>query len=294
MRAHVQVPPHARCVALPRVRRAQWSLVAVALVSLFTAASLGAQSTNRASVLFTPAYQSWQFSDAVPVDSLRVSSASQIAAPFLIQLPLGARWSVSASGAAFTSTVSLESAAAGDTRTLTGLTDIRVRMSGRLIGDAFRLTLGVNVPTGPVGLSAQENDVVRIVAAPALGAQVAVPGTGFGGTVGVVAARTAGTWAWAVGASYEQRGSYSPIEAQIAGVTARTDFEPGSTIHVSLGADGLMGAHRLTFGVVGDVYGSDIIRTVASNGGSVSEDINWGLRFWPRRHCTSPIRAFAT
>lgn len=234
-------------------------------MSLVLSHATEAQTSNRAAFVINPAFQSWTFDTSVPVDSLNVTSASQIAAPFLLRLPLGTMWSTTVSGAAFTSTVESENATESTTRTLSGITDIKVRATGRLLGDAFRLTVGVNVPTGAVGLSPEENDVVRVVAAPALGAQVAVPGTGFGGTVGVVSAHTFGSWAWAVGASYEKRGNYSPIEAQLAGIEARTEFEPGSVTHFTVGADGLVGVHRLTFGVVGDLYGSDLVRTVAND-----------------------------
>lgn len=255
-------------LALPVFSRRLRVMIGVVTVSAAVALPVGlfAQTPNRASFVIHPAMQRWSFSDSVPVDSLNVSSASQIAAPFLLRLPMGSRWTATASGAAFTSSVETVNAGGESaTRTLSGITDVRIRATGRLIGEAFRLTLGVNVPTGAVGLSPEENDVLRVVAAPALGAQVTVPGTGFGGTVGVVTARAFGAWAWAVGASVEKRGSYSPIEAQFAGVDARTEFEPGTAVHLSLGADGLVGTHRLTFGVVGDIYGSDIVRTVANN-----------------------------
>lgn len=264
--------PTSRISAATRVL-AHALLPAVALFAIWAPA---ADAQGGVSVLVNPAFQRWQFSDAVPLDSIKVTSASQIAAPFLIQLPIGSQWTATASAAAFTSSIETEGTSSTTTRTLSGITDLRLRATGRLMGDAFRLTLGVNIPTGAVGLSPEENDVLRVVAAPALGAQVAVPGTGFGGTVGVVSAKTFGNWAWAAGASYEQRGNYSPLEAQFAGVSARTEFEPGSTVHLSLGGDGLLGAHRLTVGVLGDLYGSDVVRSIANNGPSTSETYQLG------------------
>lgn len=248
----------------------------IPFVALFAIWAPTANAQRGITVLINPAYQRWQFSEAVPLDSIKVSSASQIAAPFLIQLPMGAKWTASASAAAFTSSIETEGTSASTTRTLSGVTDLRLRATGKLMGDAFRLTVGVNIPTGAVGLSPEENDVLRVVAAPALGAQVAVPGTGFGGTIGVVSAKTFGTWAWAAGASYEQRGNYSPLEAQLAGVSARTEFEPGASVHLSLGGDGLLGAHRLTVGVLGDLYGSDAVRSVVNSGPSSTETYQLG------------------
>jgi hypothetical protein len=235
-------------------------IVAGALASLM-ASTAGAQSIR--TVLVAPTYQSWTFEQAVPLDTLRVQDASQISAPFLVSLPFASRFAVSVSGAAFTSRISTASTSGdGDTRSLSGITDLRFRLTGPLIGDAVQFTLGVNAPTGNRGLSLAENDVLRVVAAPALGAQVAVPGVGLGGTVGIIAARMAGNWALALGLSAEHRGSYSPLDAVIAGRGARTELTPGAAVHLSLGADRAIGPHRLTIAVSGDLYGSDEVRSI--------------------------------
>ena len=192
--------------------------------------------------------------------------ASQISAPFVIALPFASRFSASVSGAAFTSRISTEGASGGESRSLSGVTDLRFRLTGPLIGDALQFSLGVNAPTGNRELSLEQNDVLRVVAAPALGAQVAVPGVGFGGTVGLIGARLSGNWALALGASVEHRGTYSPLDAVIAGGSARTELAPGGAVHLSFGADGPMGAHRLTFGVSGDLYASDEVSSITSSG----------------------------
>ncbi len=238
-----------------------------ALLLAGVATDVSAQSAR--TVLIAPAYQQWQFDQPVPLDSLRVVDASQISAPFLLALPFASRFNISVSGAAFTSRITTEGGD-GESRTLSGITDLRFRMTGPLIGDAVQFTLGVNAPTGNRGLSVAENDVLRVVAAPALGAQVAVPGVGLGGTVGLIASRLTGNWAFAFGASVEHRGSYSPLEAVIAGRDARTELAPGGAVHLSLGADGQMGLHRLTFGLSGDVYASDEVRSIV--GGSTTTD----------------------
>lgn len=215
-------------------------------------------------LIVAPTYQSWQFSEAVPLDTIDVKSATQISMPFLIGIPLGSRWRATANGAVFSSKITTVGPASDPPRELTGISDLRLRATGDLIGDNLQLTIGVNVPTGPVGLTPQENDVLGVVAAPALGALVAVPGLGFGGTIGAIASRTAGQWALAFGAAYEQRGTYSPVEAVIAGVSKSTELQPGGTVHVSFGADGLVGANRLSIGLLADVYSTD--KLVATSG----------------------------
>jgi hypothetical protein len=245
-----------------RRRPTRWSLWAC-LLGAALASTASAQSTR--TVLIAPTYQSWTFDQAVPLDTLRVLDASQISAPFLVSLPFASRFAISMSGAAFTSRVSTEGATSGNSRSLSGVTDLRFRLTGPLIGDAVQFTLGVNAPTGNRGLSLAENDVLRVVAAPALGAQVAVPGVGFGGTVGIIAARMAGNWALAFGLSAEHRGAYSPLDAVIAGRGARTELAPGAALHVSLGADRALGAHRLTLALLGDMYGSDEVTSITGS-----------------------------
>ena len=63
-------------------------------------------------------------------------------------------------------------------------------------------------------------------------------------------------WAWALGTSYELRGGYRPIEALVAGA-GKPDLDPGDAVHVSLGTDGLVGPHRMSLTLSGDLYGKD-------------------------------------
>lgn len=214
-------------------------------------------------IVVSPAWQTWSFAKAVPLDSLTIKGASQLSLPFSVALPLHTRWTASISGAVASSSLDAEGENGPVTRSFTGLSDIRVRANGRLIGDAVQLTVGVNLPTGAVKLSAEQNDVLRVVAAPALNAQVPIAGSGFGGTVGIVLARPIGGWAWALGAAIEKRGSYAPLDAQIAGLDSRTELEPGGAAHISIGTDGLLGRHRLSAGFVTDFFGTDQVRLVS-------------------------------
>jgi len=239
--------------------------IGVGIGSLLAATTTQAQSSSFGYTI-APAYQVWQFAKDVPLDSITVKGATQASLPFAIYLPLGTRFFASATGAVASSTLTAKNlAGASTTRSLTGVTDLRVRGTAKLIGDAVLLTLGVNIPTGTVGLSPQQNDVLRVIAAPAIDAQAPIPGTGFGGTVGLVFARSFGTFAWAAGASVEQRGKYAPFDAQIAGLQARTELVAGKAVHLSLGTDGLVGTNRLSIGVVGDVYSTDKVRLLSGS-----------------------------
>ncbi len=255
--------PHRRSLAGRTVHVVPRSSLLTGIMSSILVSGLPSTGSAQSprTVLVAPTYQSWTFDKAVPLDTLRVQDASQISAPFLVSLPFASRFAISMSGAAFTSRIST-SGTSGESRSLSGVTDLRFRLTGPLIGDAVQFTLGVNAPTGNRGLSLAENDVLRVVAAPALGAQVAVPGVGLGGTVGIIAARMAGNWALALGVSAEHRGSYSPLDAVIAGRGARTELTPGAAMHVSLGADRAIGVHRLTIALSGDLYGADEVRSI--------------------------------
>ena len=235
-----------------------------------------ASTTQGVSVVIAPAFQTWRFAKNVPLDSLSISGATQISAPFAVQFPLPASWSASITGAVASSKLDARDSTGTVSRTFTGLSDVRVRASGPLIGNALHLTLGVNLPTGAVNLSAPQNDVIRVTAAPALDAQVPIGGTGFGGTVGVVYARFIGDWAWAFGAGVEHRGTYAPLDAQIAGVQSRTELAPGSAAHFSIGTDGLVGENRLSLGVVTDVYGADELHLTTAGNQPITQKYHLG------------------
>lgn len=265
-RLTVNVPASA---GAPRAQTRQWRLMrrcatACVAVAVPLTSRLDAQTVR--TIVAAPAYQSWTFDKAVPLDSLRVLDASQLSAPFVVSMPFASNWSASLSGAAFSSTVNLDATGSSASRKLSGVTDLRLRVSGPITGDALQFTVGVNLPTGNRSLSIPQNDVLRVLAAPALGAQVAVPGVGLGATVGVIAAGMRGNWSLAAGASVEHRGSYSPLDAIIAGRNARTELAPGAAAHLSFGADGQLGVHRLTIGLLGDVYTKDEVRSITASG----------------------------
>lgn len=227
-------------------------------------------------IVVAPAFQSWSFAKPIPIDSLQVVGTTQISLPFSVTLPLHPRWSTSITGAVASSKLDATGDNGTVTRSFTGLSDIRVRANGRLLGDGVQLTVGLNLPTGAVRLSPEQNDVLRVVAAPALNAQVPIAGNGLGGTVGIVLARTISNFAWALGAGLEKRGSYAPLDAQIAGLDARTELEPGSAAHFSVGMDGLLGAHRLSAGFVADVFGTDEVRLVSNENALSSQQYQLG------------------
>jgi hypothetical protein len=261
-----------------RTARAGVRTAALLAVGFPMARRAGAQPAAplSANVVIAPAWQSWRFAKDIPLDSLLVKGATQISVPFAVQFPLGSRWNASITGAFASSKLDARTTEGDVTRTFSGMSDVRVRASGRLIGDALQLTLGVNVPTGAVNLDPEQNDVIQVTAAPALDARVPIAGTGLGGTVGLIFAHYIGQWAWALGAGIEQRGTYAPLDAQIAGLQSRTELDPGGAAHFSIGADGLVGANRLSLGVVTDIYGSDELHLTAAGNEPVTAKYKLG------------------
>lgn len=198
-----------------------------------------------------------------------VKSASQWTIPMSLMIPLGDRWSVDA-GAAFgsgevTFVEPPEGVAGG--ASLSGLSDVRIRATGRVVGDELLFTLGLNAATGPRGLDPEEVAALGVLAAPALGLYLPSVSLGPSGTTGVVYSKPFGDWAWAAGLSYEVRGRFSPVAALSAGLPS-PDFDPGDAIHLSIATDGLLGAHALNVSATADWYTED--QLLASGGGQPS------------------------
>ena len=250
----------------------------------------------------TPQINYWSFSSYTAVqpdqlggDSVRVAHVWQFSIPINVAVPIGDRLTIDASGAYQTGTVQLagtDTALHMNHYSLSGVTDIKLRMVARLVGDNVLLTLGVNAPTGTTSLNAEEYKALRILAAPALELPNATLGTGPGGTVGLVLARHIAGWSWAVGGSYELRGSYVPIEAYAAFASA-PNYQPGNTAHFELGADGYIGSSNMTFGVTGNVYQHDELTTKDSSGAKYTAKVHLGPSFqvtWQWRLATPGFR----
>jgi hypothetical protein len=243
-------------------------------------------------------YESWSFGDGLyqPAvlsnDSVRVTRVSQWSVPIAVAIPLSSTWLLDVSGAYSSGEVSLsrpDTALGTRSYALSGLSDVRLRATGRIVGDNVVLTVGVNAPTGQTTLDAEEVSALRALAAPALALQTPAIGTGFGGTTGVVLARQVVGWAWALGLSYEMRGTYAPISAFVAGAP-EPDFNPGDAVHVSLGSDGRIGQHGMTVALTADLYGKDRLSgsDLGDGGAAVVQlgptlTVDWQLRLASHR-----------
>jgi hypothetical protein len=197
-------------------------------------------------------------------DSARVTRVAQLSVPVTAVTPLGGAWTLDATAIYGSGRVTREgTTGARTTSALAGVSDVRLRATGRLLDEALLVTVGANLPTGRTELDAEQLTALRALAAPAF-ALVAPPvGQGPSGTLGVLLARQAGEWALVGGVSYEYRGEFAPVAALIAGAPS-VDFRPGGVVRASLGADRPLGRHRLSAAVSADVFAEDRLRAGAT------------------------------
>ncbi len=197
------------------------------------------------------------------LESTRVLSARQFTLPVTASSPLGNGWRLDVTTLFASGNVTFTDSVSGTTRSasLAGMSDVRARATGRLLRDAVLLTVGVNAPTGRTSLTGSQFSALRTLSAPALGMGSSPVGAGLSGTVGIVVAQQLGDWALAYGTSYELRGQYQPVAALTAG-SESADFLPGGVFRASLGADRLIGAHRLSLAAAADVFADDRLRGV--------------------------------
>lgn len=237
------------------------SLALLATLAALNASPLAAQGTLVPTVggSAVPVFSTWRFGTAIPQAAGSVSAVSEIAVPLRTRFTVGPGWAVDLSTALISGQVTLKETAGTRSLSLSGLSDVTVRATGPILGDALLLTAGLNLPTGRTGLSADETAALAALAAPALGMPAASLGRGFGATFGLLAAREVGPWALAAGLSMEQRTEFTPVSLAVASGSAETSISPGAAMHLSLGADRSVGEHRVSVLLVSDGYSADAV-----------------------------------
>jgi hypothetical protein len=263
--------------AVPRRAGALAALVLAALAAAGPAAAQERLLGLRA-VSAGPYFETWSLDDFVQPEvsggSTQIKSVSQLSVPVTAMVPIGARFSVDVSGGFAAGTVKLSAAdAAGkDEYSLSGLTDTKLRLTGRLAGDNVIFTLGVNAPTGQTDLDAEEYAAARVLAAPALGFRAPVLGNGTAVTAGLVGARQLGGLSVALGASYEVRTTYSPLGVVAGFSGTNLDYNPSDAARISLMADGLVGQGQMRAGLSMDVFTEGDISAGDAGGASGAVD----------------------
>jgi hypothetical protein len=254
--------------------------VAVLLGLLPSTGEAQVRLVDRRTVSVSPAYVRWSFETEVEADSLAVTAVDQLSIPFALSFSLARNWRLDASAAYTRGTVTATGASgAAASLSIDGLTDAKLRLVGRMARERLWLTLGVNLPTGHTALSNEEAAAIRVVGAPALRMTTPVLGSGTGFTAGMVYTLTAGRWAVGLGASFELRGTYTPLDATLAGGTNTVvDLDPAKAVHLSIGIDGIVGQGRMSLLVAGDAFGTDLV-TIRSGDGATQAESEY--RFGP-------------
>lgn len=223
-----------------------------------------------------PTVSAWHFDTPLPQPGGAVADVAEAAIP--MRLSAARRgWTADLTGAVAYGAVHVQDGEdEGRLLSVAGPTDLRLRVTGPVIGDATMLTVGLNLPTGRTGLSSDETNALQVLAAPGLQMPVTAFGMGFGATLGLVRAFQGDGWAVAVGASGEKRTEYSPVTLALVSGTSETMLTPGMAAHLTVGYDRTVGQGRLGMLLVGDFYSKDELRFSGDSIGDTSSDYTLG------------------
>lgn len=231
----------------------------------------------------------WSLATPLPQAGGSILGVAEVAVPMRLTTTFAGRWKVDVSGAWASGGALVESpdGSGGELRrfiSMQGPTDVKVRVTGPLVGERMFLTGAVNLPTGRTGLGLDETLALQSLAAPAFRMPVAAFGSGLGYTLGAIQAFDRGDWALALGASVEQRTEYTPVALALSGGTAETSIAPGSAVHVTAAVDRPLGSSVWSFMVIGDVFSTDRVTSPASGGPALE------YRLGPQVTATTQLR----
>jgi hypothetical protein len=204
-------------------------------------------------------------------DSVRTRQSTQVGIPVSLSMAFSPQWTLDVQTLYSNLSLDYRALTGSNARSasLSGMSDVRTRVTGRLLDDALVLTIGANLPTGATKLDGTDFLVLQTASAPALGLGSPPVGTGPSGTLGIVGARQLGGGALALGVSYEFRGTYQPVAALVAGAPS-ADFRPGNVARMSVGYDRLLGKHRLVASAAADLFQEDVLTDKSISTPSVS------------------------
>jgi hypothetical protein len=222
----------------------------------------------------------WYFTTPLVQSGGNLQAVTQVAVPFRIQALFG-RFSVDLSGAGAAGAALFKASGepggegeGGDGEeemrvvSLFGPTDLKLRVTGPIVGDNLVATLGLNLPTGKVGMNSEETEAMQVLGAPALRMPVASFGTGAGVTLGAIRAFEFDSWALALGASVEQRTEYSPVALALSSGRSETKITPGMALHFTGAIDRTLGEHRLGVLLTADQFSRDQVMLDATTSSS--------------------------
>jgi hypothetical protein len=250
-------PPAVRC-----------GLLAVLLAAAGSpAADAHAQAFRPGAVSAGVQFQGYDFADALGVEAVN-----------LVLLPLA--WTFTAAdrvGVDMYTAYARGTALVGGTQyTLRGATDTRIRANYSATPWAV-LTVGLNLPTGRTGHTANEARVAAVLSSDLLGFREANFGLGFGATTGIATAHRIGDTGIGAGVSYRMASAFEP-----SADTAVT-YTPGNEIRIRVGLDRNIGRNKLTAGITFQNFARDRIdgRDLFQPGSRLRGDVTYSFRTSP-------------
>lgn len=201
----------------------------------------------------------------------------QLSFPFGFMLTSG-RFRVDL-GSAFASTELVRSA--DSSHTVNHLTDTQVRGAYVFGRDAVVATLALNLPTGPRHASPRDYAVLGAVSPNFLGFPVASYASGFSVTGGLAGAIPAGRWSLGLAGSVRVSSRFEPYADALGPLV----YQAGVEGRLRVGADGLVGASRLTAGLTYSTFGDDQFGT----GGILRGQYQPGSRWLVEAALLAPI-----
>ncbi len=132
-------------------------------------------------------------------------------------------------------------------------TDTQLRGSYVFGHDAVVATIAFNLPTGPRNASPRDYAVVGAVSPSFLGFPVAAYSAGFSTTGGIATAIPVGDWSLGMAGSLRVSSRFTPYEDANGPIT----YKPGLEGRIRGGADGLVGASRVSLGITYSTFGDD-------------------------------------
>ncbi|HEV8150903.1 MAG TPA: hypothetical protein VGP61_12015 [Gemmatimonadales bacterium] len=161
------------------------------------------------------------------------------------------------------------------------VTDSQLRAAYTIGRDAVVATLLLNLPTGLRYGSAKDYAVVGAVSPSVLAFPVASYANGFSVTTGVAAAVPTGFWSLGIAGSVRVSSRFTPYADSAGAIT----YKPGIEARVRAGADGLLGASRVSLGITYSTFGDDQFGT----GGTVRGLYRPGPRWLAEAALAAPI-----
>ena len=151
------------------------------------------------------------------------------------------------------------------------LTDTQVRGAYVFGRDAVVATLALNLPSGPRRASARDYAVLGAVSPNFLAFPIATYASGFSATGGVAGAIPAGNWSFGLAGSVRVSSRFEPYEDAFGPLV----YKPGIEGRLRGGADGLVGAAKLSAGLTYSTFGDDQFGTSGALRGQYQPGPRW-------------------